>query len=202
MTCILLYAFRVHYTQNLMYGFLIWNLFLAFLPYLFSIFIRNHDKAGKWVLLPLWFIFLPNSFYIFTDLIHLDTNNGFITVLDAIMISLFAITGAWYGIRSIHIVYHRIRSIRSRMNIDLLKFSWILLFLCSFGVYIGRFGRWNSWDLITRPDVVMKYSGELLIPHVGNLSVFLFIGMFWLFLVLLHTSLIGTGAIEYKKQLF
>ena len=122
--------------------FLIWNLFLAWIPLFFAAafaVVRRH----AW-LVPLglgWLAFLPNSPYLMTDLVHLA-----------------AWTGILLGVVSMRLVHDRIERDYGRI------YGWtaviVSVTLCAIGVVIGRFQRWNSWDLVTRPDAVMATTFE------------------------------------------
>lgn len=151
---ITLVLFRVLFTGSLFYVFLIWNLFLASIPYLVSQYAVRHAnlKTKRWLFFPIacvWLLFLPNAPYIITDLIHLSNTTNNIIWYDAFMIFVFACNGLILGILSMHDIY---KLLASNGNIHFAVFSIIVAsFLSGFGIYLGRFLRWNSWELFTNP---------------------------------------------------
>lgn len=133
-------------------GFLIWNLFLAWIPLVFAV---GFAVAGKrWWLIPLgigWLAFLPNSPYLVTDLVHL--RDGYDLWRHVLQYGFAAWTGIMLGVISMRLVHRRIQAEWGVLA------GWAAMIasvgLCAIGVVIGRFQRWNSWDLVTRPDAVV-----------------------------------------------
>jgi uncharacterized membrane protein len=131
---------------------LLWNLFLAWIPLFFAAgFARVHRR--RW-LLPLglgWLVFLPNSPYLVTDLVHLRT--GTHLWRHVLQYGFAAWTGTILGVVSMRLVHERIERHFGRVA------GWATVIvsvgLCAVGIVIGRFHRWNSWDLVTRPDAVV-----------------------------------------------
>ncbi|MFI5148680.1 MAG: DUF1361 domain-containing protein [Bacteroidia bacterium] len=154
----LLLTYRVCVTGSFYYLFLLWNLFLAWLPYLISTafaelpFLHNRFKAL--LLFLCWLLFLPNSPYILTDLVHLTARQGIPIWFDALLIVMFAWTGLLLGLKSIAIVHAYLRSSFS-LFISRSMLAFVIL-SCSFGIYVGRVLRWNSWDLIVQPVPLVK----------------------------------------------
>lgn len=158
--CSILAGFRIYKTNSIVYGFLLWNLFLAWIPYIISIiYLIFHEKI-KLKLLNLfifltWLLFFPNSPYILTDIIHLvDIRDRVPIWYDLILILSFACTGLFVGILSLFNIHIALKKYFNNFK------SWIIvfitIFLCSFGVYLGRYQRWNSWDFFTQPITLLK----------------------------------------------
>ena len=157
--CFLLYGIRVANTQTLMYGFLLWNLFLACLPLLLSLVImvtlpiREH-KVKLVTALFIWLLLLPNSFYLITDFEHI---NRFPTVpfwFDLILLSSFALTGMYAGLLSLVQIENIICSHFSpKLKVP---FVITILYLSGFGVYLGRYYRFNSWDVLQEPIALLR----------------------------------------------
>ncbi len=148
--------------------FLIWNLLLAWLPFLLAE-LAFHGPKRPLFLLPtafLWLIFLPNAFYIVTDLIHLRPFPGVPLWYDAFLLFAFALAGVLLGSLSLQ----RMQAlVTARFGAHL---GWLfaigVLALSSFGIYIGRFLRWNSWDIFTSPRLLLLDIGQhLLTPQLG-----------------------------------
>ena len=131
--------------------FFVWNLVLACIPVFFAAGFAV-VRRRIW-LIPLglgWLAFLPNAPYLVTDLVHL----GSVTELwrHVMQYGVAAWTGVILGVVSMHLVHHRIEREFGAVT------GWIAVVvssgLCAIGVVIGRFQRWNSWDLVTRPGAV------------------------------------------------
>jgi uncharacterized membrane protein len=108
-----------------------------------------HRKRLAILLLISWLIFFPNSPYILTDLFHLKANSLAPIWYDWALILSFAWTGLMFGFSSLRDIEIILAGILKKNNITFLIV--VLLLLSGFGVYIGRFLRWNSWDIICSP---------------------------------------------------
>lgn len=183
---------RMSYTGVITYVFLIWNLFLAWLPYIFSkIISRNHHRIKSRLILAIfigiWLLFLPNAPYIMTDLFHLKPRTSIPLWYDLILIVSFAWNGMLMGIISIY----RIQKVIETRSGNFI--SWLFtigaIFLCSFGIYLGRYERWNSWDLISNPVALSKdILGQILHP-VSNAHTIAITVTFSAFLLLIYITL-------------
>jgi uncharacterized membrane protein len=144
--------FRIVYTGQLLFAFLAWNSFLAFLPFAISKKISHGAIRKKWSLLfcvLVWLIFLPNAFYIITDLFHLEMNEDVPLWYDLALLWSFAWNGLLFGILSIRQMERMFEEYLGKK----LGFLFVLplMVLNGFGVYIGRYMRFNSWDVLTNP---------------------------------------------------
>ena len=131
--------------------FLCWNLFLAGLPYLFVTMYEkstNGIKKMTWLLLSI--LFLPNSPYIITDLFHLKKNLIAPIWLDTILILSFAICGLIFFIITTQKLLVVVTEYSSSKFVQLM-IKVVLILLCSYGVYLGRYLRFNSWDVFSNP---------------------------------------------------
>ncbi len=147
---------RIVYTGHFSYVFLVWNLFLAWLPFIFALMVvalrRSQLALGAFGLL--WLLFFPNTTYLVTDLIHLHHTNYIPVWYDAIMLFSFALTGLMLGLLSLYFV-HAVVQNHFGATIGWL-FVMITAVLGGIGVYIGRFMRWNSWDVFTNPVTLLN----------------------------------------------
>lgn len=150
-------AARIIYTNDLYYAFLIWNLFLAAVPLLISnrIYRRHRDYGiGIYALLLLWLLFLPNAPYIITDLVHLYHRPPVPYWFDMCLVLLSALNGMVLGFVSISQIEKIIRMYRLGRYLNIMR---MLIFLAmSYGVYLGRYLRFNSWDAFIKPVQVAK----------------------------------------------
>lgn len=134
--------------------FLAWNLFLAWVPYLAALRLGKLQRrnAAVWNLLlwlVIWLAFLPNAPYIVTDFIHLKYRPPVPFWYDLLLLFAFAFTGLMLGLLSLHEVQRTLRQWFAPLWTWLMALSAIGL--SGFGVWLGRFQRWNSWDLVTNP---------------------------------------------------
>lgn len=151
---ITLLLLRVKITNSTYLLFLIWNLFLAFIPYFLSSSIyKNFFNTSKKIQNSfyglVWLLFIPNSFYILTDFTHLHFKTTFQFSLDMLIISGFSFVGFYVGLLSIHTI--RLLVIAKYGNTKGNIFILTISFLSAFGIYLGRVLRFNSWDIISKP---------------------------------------------------
>jgi uncharacterized membrane protein len=146
---------RILYSGSLRYTFLLWNLFLAWIPFQLSLFLGRENKAGKNIMLLLtWLLFFPNALYIVTDLIHLEAPTNVPLWFDVLFLLTAAITGLIMAFASLYQVEIFLAKTMSLQTVNRLVMAAI--FLGSFGVYLGRFQRWNSWDVLSNPLVLFQ----------------------------------------------
>jgi len=173
--------------------FLVWNLFLAWVPYLITLVLDPVHQRFKSRLitggtLVCWLLFLPNAPYILTDLLHLKSRSPIPHWFDLMLILSFAWTGLMLGLLSLY----RVQLFMNKWLST--KLSWLLTIgiigLTGFGVYLGRFLRWNSWDILNNPlglasDIFEIISQPAL--HHGPLGISMVIS-FFLLLGYLHLT--------------
>ncbi|GHV86137.1 membrane protein [Spirochaetia bacterium] len=161
-----------------------WNLFLAFVPWaLTSItFIKprlQNSIISITALLVFWLLFFPNAPYIITDLFHLRAVRKMPDWYDTLMILSYAWTGLLFGFLSLWDIE---RILGNKLPQPLVTvFSGFFLFVGSFGIYIGRYLRWNSWDFFTRTSEVLTDIGDRFsnpFEHLTTWGVTLFMGTF------------------------
>jgi uncharacterized membrane protein len=150
--CVATVAVREHHSGSEFYRFLVWNLVLAWVPLVFALAAyagaRRGASVASFVFGVLWLLFFPNAPYLLTDFIHLTETPTTPLWYDALMLASFAWTGLLLGYASLYLM----QMIWERAVGAL---SWVgvvaALALASFGVYVGRFLRFNSWDALVRP---------------------------------------------------
>jgi uncharacterized membrane protein len=152
--CFALLLIRAKLTHTLYLFFLIWNLVLAYIPYAITTYLLNREKqyTNKYlILIPLllWLLFLPNSFYMVTDLIHLTRSHANSHWMDLIIISSYACIGFVLGLLSL-LDFEKLFS-RHYPSHTLRFIIPLLCVLCGLGIYMGRILRFNSWDILNQP---------------------------------------------------
>lgn len=147
---------RIIFSGSQYYLFLFWNIFLAFVPFVISrivaLIAKKEDSKYLGVLIAgafLWLITFPNAPYLVTDVIHLGHNRLMPVWYDAILLFLTAWVGMLFTFYSLSNIEKSLRTKFSQIKTEVILGLAILL--SSFGIYLGRFLRWNSWDVITNP---------------------------------------------------
>ncbi|HRG45846.1 MAG TPA: DUF1361 domain-containing protein [Leptospiraceae bacterium] len=182
--CFSFSIFRFIYTDTKVFLFLNWNLFLAFIPWaVTSITILKPSiqryKVTIIILLAVWLLFFPNAPYILTDLFHLRLKSSMPKWFDLILILSFAWTGLVFGFLSLWDIEKILTKSLSQIWISIISVS--LLFVGSFGIYLGRYLRWNSWDIIGEPfNLLYDITDRLINPfdHPRTWGVTIFMGIF------------------------
>ena len=182
--CICTSLFRRLFSGYWSFFFLNWNLFLAFIPWaLTSIsFIKpkiQQSIFGIVILLVFWLLFFPNAPYIITDLFHLRVIRGMPVWYDTLMILSYAWTGLLFGFLSLWDIEQILGRKLPKPVVTVL--SGFLLFVGSFGIYMGRYLRWNTWDFFTRTSEVLTDIGDRFtnpFEHMTTWGVTLFMGIF------------------------
>jgi uncharacterized membrane protein len=179
-----------HYSDFLAEGrgpsflFLIWNLFLAWVPYGIALLIRSEQsKWTRYSLFCVWLLFFPNAPYLITDLLHLRERLPVPLWYDMLTFFSFAWTGLIFGYLSLVRIQKLFFAKWGLWGSHLITAG--LWLLAGLGIYIGRFLRWNSWDILAQPGALLADLGSIFIhPHLHwptmgagiLLSVLLFLG--------------------------
>jgi uncharacterized membrane protein len=146
---------RSYYAGTTAYLFFLWNLFLAWVPVGAALLFYGlaARQSRGWTLMlgvaVIWFLFFPNAPYIVTDIVHLRETPPVPYWYDIICVMAFAQTGLFLGYLSLYLMQEVIRTWMGRWVGWL--FALAMLSLSAFGVYLGRFVRWNSWDALVNP---------------------------------------------------
>lgn len=169
---LLLFGLRIMGTQTFDYWFLFWNLFLAWVPVLFAWLLIRALRTRVWVqplpvlLTLLWLGFLPNSFYIMSDLIHLQSTGDIGVLYDAVFMLSFIWNGAVAGFLSMYWVHCEVVK-RRTPQIGALVMA-VVIGLTSFAIYLGRSLRWNTWDVLVNPAGLLFDVSERVINPLSH----------------------------------
>jgi uncharacterized membrane protein len=187
----LLIIARILYTGEHTFLFLLWNLFLAWLPYAISSWAYHHPKwsMGKRsiALSMVWLLFIPNSFYIITDLFHLGPYYAVPIWFDLVMILSFAWNGLLLGLLSVRQMEKMLQ--RYLSNRHELLFIYPIMWLNALGIYIGRYLRFNSWDVITNPFALITDIANMMVHPIQYRIAWGMIACFSVFMTLMYIAM-------------
>ncbi len=200
---LLLVRARIAYSDTFRYTFLIWNLFLAWIPFMmayltYSLTLR---RSVLYVMIPisafLWLIFFPNAPYILTDFQHLSLNNGAAPLwFDVIMLIWCAWTGLLLGVVSLYLMHEIVK--REFGRIVGWAFVLVVAALSSAGIYIGRFIRWNSWDVLRNPfGIATTLLDQAIDPSLRSIG---FIALYTAFFVFTYITLYTFGHLLQEQS--
>jgi uncharacterized membrane protein len=188
------------------YLFLIFNMVLGFIPVILAWWLVERLKRKPWlsfgniVLTLLWLGFLPNSFYVITDLIHAQTSIGIDLLYNIVLIFFCIFCSTVAGFISLYLIHVELYK-RFYYRYVHLVIAFIFL-LCSFAIYLGRFLRWNSWDVVVNPagllfDVTDSIASPSTHPDVFVTTVTFFLLLSSMYIVIWQVA----RALRRSKQL-
>lgn len=186
--CGVLLVLRAWRAQNLVYFFLVWNLFLAAIPFAAALlYERTKGFVTQLATLAVWLLFLPNAPYILTDFIHLRPRPPVPLWFDILLLLSAAGTGLLLGYGSVMIVQRVIERRRGALT------GWAVaataLFLSAFGIYLGRFVRFNSWEVVTDPMPLFTDIGYRLMNPMQHPRTFAVTALYGVALLLGYAAL-------------
>lgn len=196
---VLLVLVRYYITGSPTYFILWWNLFLAAIPFGLALLIAENKSLQKnTVFIPLgilWLLFLPNAPYLITDLLHLSYSHHRYIWFDSLMILSYALCGLIYGLVSLKIMAEIFLAKTNHAASHV--FISLSLFASGFGIYLGRYQRFNSWDIMNHPgtilgDIFNRISDPFAHPRTWAMTL--------LFGVFLHIIYYGVGLHKSAKS--
>ncbi|MBX4201952.1 DUF1361 domain-containing protein [Candidatus Saccharibacteria bacterium] len=191
-----LLTFRVLLSGTTRYWFIPENLALAWVALFFAWLLCRNLVNQRWLswqnllLTTLWLVFLPNTWYVLTDFVHIQPTGEVSQMFDIVLMSLLVFTGFSLGIASLFLVHHQlIKRVGGLKSYGLIELA---ILASSFAVYLGRDLRWNSWDVIKNPGGVLVNVSDRIIdpfgsPRALNITLLFFLmvsvvyGAFWIF---------------------
>lgn len=205
LVCFGMLVLRVAYSHNSHYVWLLWNLFLAWLPAGSALIAYNlHQRHGRlsWLLVSAcavaWFIFLPNAPYLVTDMIHLRSQPDAPFWFDLLLLLAFAWTGFFLGLVSLLLMQEVVRRLAGTVTSWL--FAFVMLGLSSFGIYLGRFMRWNSWDVVFNPSRLLVDVIQPVIHPLAHTQTVVFSVLFAFYLVAMYLALAAVMNFQHEVR--
>jgi len=204
--CVLLAAVRMWRSDSARYTTLLWNLGLAWIPFAFASLAYAMANIHKRILYLLifpaataWLVFFPNAPYILTDFQHLSVvADGIPVWYDVILLIWFAWTGLLLGIVSLYLM----QEIIARMLGKPISWLFVIAVTClsSFGVYVGRFMRWNSWDTWDHPVALIFDIWDQIRHPLANKDTFIFTLIFSLLILFIYVTVVLVGNLTVERQ--
>ena len=200
---IVLLALRSRIAGSFGYRFVFWNLFLAWVPLGFAL-VAELGWRGHWsrarLTVPLagWLVFFPNAPYVVTDVIHLQEREGSPLWFDALILFSTGLAGLLVGFVSLRMVQLIVTASFGRIA------GWAtsvgVLALSGFGIYLGRFGRYNSWDLLSRPRTLLYDVRSVALDPQSNGRTIAISVVFSAFLAVTYLAMVAIGQLTLPSR--
>ncbi len=183
-------SLRVIATSSTRHGYIPWNLLLTWVPFGLSLALVQLLQSKQWrhwkTLLAgiLWLIFLPNTWYVLSDYIHVYPTGEVSQLYDIILISTLVISGFTLGFTSLYIVHKQfIKRFGLRRAHVMIALT---LLISSFAIYLGRDLRWNTWDVLTDPAGLIVNVSDRIIDPLGHPRALTVTGLFFSLLSVMY----------------
>lgn len=162
---------RIVGTDSMRYIFLLWNLILAAVPLFLAWWLVVRVRKYGWLkwqqlgLSALFLGFLPNSFYLITDFVHLRETNEASLIYDVVLLASFMWSGLVLGYISLFIIHDELKKrLNDRQAMSIVVATFLSV---SFAIYLGRYTRWNTWDILMQPfGLLFDVSDRFVNPSV------------------------------------
>lgn len=190
--CLLLLGYRMLDTDTTRYWFIPWNLLLAWAGLFFGWLLANQLRVRRWlswqniILSILWLAFLPNTWYVITDFLHVYPTGEISELYDILLVGTTAFSGFILGFTSLRLIHNELLERLSP------RASWTLveaaILLSSFAIYLGRVLRWNSWDIVTNPGGLIVNVSDRIADPLGNPHALNMTGLFFVTLSIAYLA--------------
>jgi uncharacterized membrane protein len=202
---VLLALARMLYSGSRDYATLILNLFLAWIPFVFAglAYLVSWGRRWLWLVVAacalVWLLFFPNAPYILTDFNHLSTKTTNAPLwFDVIMLIWFAWTGLLLGVISLHLMQEIVTRAFGRVTGWI--FTLVVTVLSSVGISLGRFLRWNSWDILQEPLPILHDVWDWLRYPFSNLRIYGFTLLYTLLFLFVYLAFRAFGHVMAERK--
>lgn len=191
--CLAFYLARVIATGTWHFLFVPENLALAWLALGISWLLVKQLKVRPWSswqnigLSVLWLFFLPNTWYVLTDFVHVDATGQISQLYDIVMMSTLVFVGFSLGFASLYLIHNEFLKRRSA--------GWShtavagILLLSSFAIFLGRDLRWSTWDVVTNPGGIILNVSDQVVDPFGHPRALNVTGLFFVLLGSMYLAL-------------
>ena len=183
---------RVIIWDKVSFVFILWNIFLAFIPFVISsvlLFYSKEKKLNKILFIAgfiLWLLFIPNAPYLITDFIHLGVIKSVPLIFDIILLFSSTLIGLILGFYSLFNIEQIIKIKYNKKTTSIIM--GMIILLISFGIYLGRYLRLNSWDVFVNHTSLIKNILKIFSESANYTTVFLYTGLMFVSLLLFYKS--------------
>lgn len=203
--CLVMFMGRILVTGTDRYLFIPQNLALAWISLLFGWLLVSGLVKRQWLswqnvgLTLAWLVFLPNSWYVLTDFLHVSSTGEISQIYDIVMMSTLVVCGFALGFISLYLVHLELLKRLSVRRAHLLVAA--ILLVTSFGVYLGRDVRWNTWDIVSRPEgIIINVSDRIINPLEHPRAINLTLLFYILLLTLYGAIWLASGPHKLKHK--
>lgn len=194
---LLIFAVTLNILRIVIWGkysfiYILWNIFLAFVPFIISSILLKCNEANKLnktffiISVFLWLLFIPNAHYIITDLIHLEEVRYAPVIYDTFLLFSSALVGLLFGLYSLS---HMEQIIKIRFSEKIARISMLFIFLLiGLGIYVGRFMRFNSWDFFSNHVSILSSFHQIFSNPFDYIEVFIYTILFASFVYVSYKS--------------
>jgi uncharacterized membrane protein len=184
-----LLLYQCIFTFSLHYTFFLWNLLIAFVPYVVSKQLLKCNELGMkaFLLLITWLVFFPSCVYLFTDLLQMNRSDNFSFLYNVMLFSSFAFTGLMSGLLSLRQVE---TFLKKHVPAFLVKISVLFfIFLSSYSICLIRFLHFRSWSVAADIRKMIHASEHNILDPENHVRIWLSILILVLLIDLLYVGL-------------
>ncbi|HEX5154602.1 MAG TPA: DUF1361 domain-containing protein [Parafilimonas sp.] len=196
MFCFGVLFYRCFFTWNLHYTFLLWNLLIAFVPYIISKQLLKCKELNIKAILLLfaWMLFFPVCIYLFTDILQMHNSDNFYSLYDGLLFLSFGFTGLLPGFISLRQIE---MFLAKHLPGFLVKASILFfIFLSSYGICLVRFLHLKNWNIIVDFKKLFHVSEKDILNPEHHVSIWLSI---FILVVLIDILYAGFKKLYYLK---
>ncbi|HEY1646024.1 MAG TPA: DUF1361 domain-containing protein [Candidatus Saccharimonadales bacterium] len=200
---VILFSYCAIIDHSVYFSYLLTNLLLAWIPLIVSIrlvYVLRYKRWSSWEAMGwsfLWLVFLPNSFYMISDFIHLQSAPTDNITYYAVTFTSFIYTATVIGFLSLYLIHSELKK---RFNTRATAVSVAaILAICSEAIYIGRDLRWDSWAVLTNPGGLIFDISDRLI-HISDYPSFIGVGAIFFILLGSMYFLAWSGIKAIKRE--
>lgn len=191
--CLTLLGLRIVLTGTFHLWYLSWNLLLAWISLALVWILTDQLKKRRWLswqnvsLSALWLIFLPNTWYVLTDFVHVSAGGEISQLFDIVLMGVLTICGFILGFTSLYLMHKQLhKRLGSRASGI---FVALIILISSFGIYLGRDLRWNSWDVVTNPSGVILSVSDRVADPFGHPRAINMTGLFFVLISVMYLAI-------------
>jgi len=191
--CFALLGLRAQATGTTRYWFIPENLLLAWAGLAFGWLLVRKLQTKRWlswqniVLSVLWLFFLPNTWYVITDYLHVYATGEISQLYDIVLVGTLVIVGFTLGFTSLYLVHREI--LKRLSSAQALAVIELVILFSSFAIYLGRILRWNSWDLVTNTSGLIINVSDRVSDPAGNPHALNITGLFFVLLSVIYYAI-------------